>query len=99
MITVGMNYKVIPGKDEQFLAVFRKVREIVEQMEGHGWTKLYRDVDSPHDYLLISEWTSEEAFRAFIASDRFRNVTNWGKENILAERPTHEVYGESRPVG
>ena len=30
---------------------------------------------------------------AFIASDAFRKVTNWGKEEILAGRPHHEVYG------
>jgi heme-degrading monooxygenase HmoA len=98
MITVGMNYSVRPGKDEQFLAVFNKVRQIIGEMDGHRWTKLYRDVDSAHDYLLISEWSSEEQFRAFIASERFRNVADWGKENILAARPTHEVYGASRPL-
>ncbi len=95
MITVGMNYNVIPGKDEEFTAVFAKVLQIMADMPGHGETHLYRDVFSEHDYLIVSQWNDENAFNAFIASDRFRNVANWGKANILRGRPTHQVYGGS----
>jgi hypothetical protein len=28
----------------------------------------------------------------FITSQAFRDVTNWGKEQILAGRPMHKVY-------
>jgi len=93
MITVGMDYKVIPGKDELFLQVFDKVLAIITEMTGHRRTNLYRDVRCPHDYLLVSEWSDEAAFRAFIASERFRNVANWGRETVLRERPHHEIYG------
>ena len=93
MITVGMDYKVIPGKDAEFTAVFAKVLDIMADAPGHTSTHLYRDVFSEHDYLVVSEWSDDDAFRGFIASDRFRNVANWGKENVLRARPTHEVYG------
>jgi len=43
-------------------------------------------------YLITSEWASEQAFAAFIQSQAFRDVTNWGKEQILAGRPQHKVY-------
>lgn len=95
MITVGMNYNVIPGKDQEFTSVFSKVLQIMSDMPGHAVTHLYRDVYSEHDYLVVSEWSDEAAFDAFIASDRFRNVTDWGKENVLRGRPTHEIYGGS----
>ena len=36
MITVGMNYKIIPGKDEEFTAVFSKVVQIMKDMAGQG---------------------------------------------------------------
>ncbi len=97
MITVGMNYKIIPGKDEEYTAVFAKVLEIMGQMAGHGETHLYRDVYSEHDYLIISEWTDEAAFNAFIESDRFKNVADWGRSNVLAARPHHEIYGGGQP--
>ncbi len=93
MVTVGMNYKIVPGKDEEFVAVFKKVIGIMTEMPGHTETHLYRDVDEEHDYLIVSEWTDETAFDAFIASDRFKNVATWGKENVLRSRPKHEIYG------
>lgn len=98
MITVGMDYKIVPGKDGEFLAVFRKVIGIMCEMPGHGVTRLYRDVEAEHDYLIVSEWTDEAAFDAFIASERFKNVTAWGRENVLRERPKHEVYGSTTPA-
>ena len=93
MITVGMNYKVVPGKDEEFTSVFAKVLTIMGEMTGHGETHLYRDVFSEHDYLIVSEWSDESAFDAFIASERFKNVADWGKSNVLMGRPKHEIYG------
>lgn len=99
MITVGMNYKIVPGKDDEFTAVFKKVIEIMADMPGHTETHLYRDVEQEHDYLIVSEWTNEAEFNAFIKSDRFRNVATWGKENVLRSRPKHEVYGGTAPSG
>lgn len=98
MITVGMDYKVIPGKDEEFVAVFDKVLGVMNDMAGHAESHLYRDVFSEHDYIIISQWSDHAAFDAFIASDRFKNVASWGKENVLAARPKHEIYGDDNPV-
>ncbi len=93
MITVGMNYKIVPGKDEEFIAVFKKVLQIMNQMSGHAESHLYRDVSSEHDYLILSEWSDEDAFDAFVASNRFKNVVAWGRKSVLAARPKHEIYG------
>ncbi len=93
MITVGMNYKVIEGKNEAFESMFAKVMEVMNDMEGHGESHLYVDVSAPNDYLIVSQWSSNEAYDGFIASEKFKNVTTWGKEKILAGRPKHEVYG------
>ena len=67
-------------------------------MEGHKASRLYRDVRSPQSYLIISEWHSKPAFDAFTQSERFKSVVDWGKEQILAERPHHEVYGAESPA-
>ena len=95
MITVGMNYQVIEGKQQQFEKVFAKVLEVMQAMKGHGESHLYRDVAKANSYLIISEWTDETAFDAFTRSDRFRTVVDWGKEQILAGRPKHEIYGRT----
>jgi len=93
MVTIGMNYEVLEGKESVLENAFTKVVYAMRQLEGHDESYLYRDVHEPRRYLIISKWTDKAAFDAFIASDTFRSVADWGKEQILATRPHHEVYG------
>lgn len=97
MITVGMNYEIIKGMEEEFETVFAKVLELMGKMDGHEKTVLYHGVVNPSSYLIISEWSVREAFDAFTSSEQFKNVTDWGKSKILASRPKHEVYGTDTP--
>ncbi|GJL78296.1 MAG: hypothetical protein NPINA01_12850 [Nitrospinaceae bacterium] len=92
MVTIGMNYKMIPGKEQIFEDAFTNVLKVMEEMEGHSESYLYKDVNDPQSYLIVSDWSSEAAFNGFIQSDKFKGVVNWGKENILASRPSHTVY-------
>lgn len=92
MVTIGMNYKVLPDKGETFVNACNGVIRAMEEIEGHERSFLYCDVNDPTSYLIVSEWSEQAAFDAFIRSDTFRNVTNWGKEQILAGRPSHTVY-------
>ena len=92
MVTIGMNYKVIPGKNEPFEKAFAAVLGAMEGMEGHSVSHLYKDVADENSYLIVSDWSSEDAFTTFMRSDEFARVANWGKENILAGRPSHTVY-------
>jgi len=94
MVTIGMNYRVLPGKNETFERAFANVLGAMQELDGHDESHLYADVADPQSYLVVSRWSSEEAFRAFIASEAFARVANWGKENILAGRPSHTVYQE-----
>ena len=92
MVTIGMNYKVIPGKEEVFETAFRNVIHAMRNIAGHSGTKMCRDIDDPQSYVILSDWSDKSAFDSFIASDAFRSVANWGKENILAGRPSHTYY-------
>lgn len=92
MVTIGMNYKVLPGKEEVFENAFRKVIKAMADIKGHTQSRMCRDIDDPNLYVILSEWSDRDAFDAFIASDTFRNVANWGKEQILAGRPSHTYY-------
>lgn len=93
MVTIGMNYDVLEGKGEKFESVFKSVLDIMNSTEGHGKSSLYKDVFKPNAYLIVSEWDDESAFRAFTTSEQFYKIVDWGKEQILAGRPHHEVYG------
>ena len=92
MITVGMNYQVIEGKQADFEDKFSAVMGALAEAEGHTDSHLYKDVADGCSYLIVSEWSDQDAFTAFIRSDAFKAVTNWGKEEILSDRPKHKVY-------
>ena len=92
MVTIGMNYRIIPGKEKIFEDAFNKVLKVMSDMEGHTQSALYRDINDAQTYLIVSEWSSEEAYQGFINSDKFAGVVDWGKENILAGRPSHTLY-------
>ena len=42
--------------------------------------------------LITSEWSDGQVFQDFIDSQPFKDITNWGKEQILSSRPQHKIY-------
>lgn len=92
MVTIGMNYTVLPGKNEVFETAFRKVLHAMRNVKGLTSSKMFRDIDDANHYVILSEWSDRAAFDAFIGSEAFRSVANWGKEQILAGRPSHTYY-------
>lgn len=92
MVTVGMNYHVIEGKQQDFESKFAAVLEALKAAAGHTQSTLWKDVADSASYLITSEWSDEQAFASFIQSQAFRDVTSWGKEQILSGRPQHKVY-------
>ena len=92
MITVGMNYEVLPGKEKIFEDAFQGVLDVMKKMKGHINSQLYQDVHKKGAYLIISEWESQTAFQSFISSEQFAKVTSWGREQILSSRPRHHIY-------
>jgi quinol monooxygenase YgiN len=98
MVTIGMNYRVLEDKQDAFIKMFDKVLEIMGQDPGHRQSNLYRDVHDPCSFLIVSDWADRGAFDAFIRSETFAKVANWGKEKILAGRPSHRVYVQDEPM-
>ncbi len=92
MITVGMNYHVLPGKQSLFEEKFAGVIQALEAAAGHSSSNLWKDVSDDASYLITSEWSDEQAFVDFIQSQAFKDVTSWGKEQILSGRPQHKIY-------
>ncbi|MEQ1600273.1 MAG: antibiotic biosynthesis monooxygenase [Methylophilaceae bacterium] len=92
MITIGMNYQVIPGKEQEFESAVEAVTNALNQATGHEKSTLYKDCKLAGNYLIMSEWSDEVAYQTFIQSEAFRNVTSWGASNILSGRPKHQIY-------
>ena len=94
MTTIGMHYDVIPGKEAEFKEGFLKVIDHLKTIPGHVDSHLCEDVASAGSFLILSNWSAKKDFEDFIHSDAFRQVTSWGKAEILRGRPRHKVYGE-----
>jgi heme-degrading monooxygenase HmoA len=92
MITVGMNYQVIAGRQKDFEEKFKAVHDALKAASGHTSSTLWKDVADDASYMITSEWSDENAFQEFIRSQAFKDVTNWGKEQILSGRPQHKIY-------
>jgi heme-degrading monooxygenase HmoA len=97
MVTIGMNYQVLEGKEEVFEAACAKVLDVMRQAEGHDESQIFRRIDGGEgaQYLIVSRWSDEDAFKTFIASETFKKVTSWGLSNVLAGRPSHTTYQET----
>ena len=95
MITVGMNYHVIEGKQAEFEGKFAAVLDALRAADGHTHSTLWKDVADNASYLITSEWSDEAAFMSFIQSQAFKDVTTWGKEQILsgAQHKTYKKEG------
>ena len=93
MVTIGMNYFVIPGKEQIFEDAVANVIDTMKGMDGHDASSLYREVvEGDPAYLIVSRWQDQQAFDDFVASAAFKKVTNWGSTHILRGRPIHTAY-------
>ena len=99
MVTVGLYYQVRPGKEKIFEETVDGVMELLSKNSGHVKSFLYRDVKNPLSYAILSEWNSQSDFTDFVKSDIFRQVTDFGKAEVLEQRPRHKVYGTERELG
>ena len=94
MTTLGMHYDVVPGREEEFERGFVGVIEHLKSVPGHVESHMYEDVQATGSYVILSRWDSKAAFQAFLQSDAFRQVTAWGKAEVLRGRPRHKVYAD-----
>lgn len=90
-----MNYHVLAGKEQIFEDACDRVVQTMQGISGHDESHIYRRVDGKDPvYLIVSRWESEDAFNAFVASEPFKKVTSWGRQNILSGPPRHTTYRE-----
>ncbi len=99
MLTIGLYYEVIPDKAKLFEDKFFQVLELLKGVKGHRQSFLYRRVDDPFSYAIIGEFDTQQDFMAFVQSDAFKQVTTWGREQVLRGAPRHKIYPRSEDMG
>jgi heme-degrading monooxygenase HmoA len=76
MITEHATLPVIPGREEEFEAVFASAKRIIAASPGFGGLTLSRGIERPSAYLLLVRWESvddhEVGFRGSAAYEEWR---------------------------
>ncbi len=91
VVTLGLQYAVKPEREEEFLERVAAVNMFVQSLRGHRETVLAKVVSQPCTYLVLSAWTDEQAFLAFLRSDMFNATKAWGRD-VLEEVPRHTFW-------
>ncbi|MDT3397091.1 antibiotic biosynthesis monooxygenase family protein [Streptomyces sp. B1866] len=62
---------VAPGDEARFLAAYDSIRHRVAQAPGHVSEQLCQAADDPTQWLITSEWSSQEDYAAWAARRDF----------------------------
>jgi len=75
MVLEIADIQVTPGQEQEFIAAYRKARDLLASTPGCHTVRMTRGIESPSRFVLLVEWESvaahEENFRG---TDRF---TSW----------------------
>jgi len=92
MITVSTTYRVIPERAERFEELFARLQNVLNHLEGHYGTRLYRDVESPELYMAISDWLDEHSYEKGMDAKPFRECIDWAAEGVLDGRIQFRIF-------
>lgn len=73
MILEAVFLPVIPGKEAEFEAAFKKASSIIASMKGYISHELQRCIEAPSKYLLLVRWeTLEDHMVGFRGSPQYQ---------------------------
>ena len=92
MINVGLYYRVKEGHEKEFEESFGGALSLLGR-GGSGFRggKLYREVGGSREYMLYTEWESDDSFRKFMESKEYARTVEFGR-TIIEGRPKHRVF-------
>ena len=61
MVTIGMNYEVLEGKEAVLENAFTNVVHAMRKIKAHEQSSLYKDVHNLRRYLIISKTSPKQA--------------------------------------
>jgi heme oxygenase (mycobilin-producing) len=78
-------------KAKYIVAIFRQIRMIALEQEGYISSETLRNIDNPHEFLVISTWRSLEDWRKWLNSSQ-RNELHSKVDMLLDGGTTYEAY-------
>jgi heme-degrading monooxygenase HmoA len=90
-LRVLLQIDVQPGREEEFEALWREHSSRIRRLPDNHGQWLLRRTDNPSGYVVLTDWTDEDAFRAFERSEpqqeylkRLRPIRAGGAMTLLA---------------
>lgn len=75
MVLEIATFDIVPGREDDFLAAYRSVRDVVASTPGCRTVRMTRGIESPSRFVLLVHWDTLEAHtERFRGTDRF---TTW----------------------
>jgi len=75
MVRATLYVTVKPGREDEFIEVWRGIAKHVQAAPGNLRQTLLRDTDDPRSFAVMSDWNSREAFTAFERSPEQDELT------------------------
>jgi heme-degrading monooxygenase HmoA len=72
MVLEVADIRVVAGAEQDFIAAFRAVRDVLDTTPGCRSVRMTHGIESPARFVLLVEWDSVDAHEQnFRATDRF----------------------------
>ena len=94
---VAMNrFRISPGREEEFVEVWRKRDSYLDKVSGFISFRLLQGVQGESETIFISnsEWVSRQAFEDWTNSESFTKAHRRGRtpEGLVLSHPEFEGY-------
>ena len=76
-MAIGINarLKIKEGMNEEFEGIFLKLQAAVAEKEpGNNFYALHKSADDPQTYVVLEQYSDEDALKAHGGSDHFRSL-------------------------
>ncbi len=91
MIVVMNRITVAEGREQEFEQTFVARDRAVDQMTGFIDLQVLRPAEG-HTYVVMTRWTSREAFDNWTTSEAFRSAHRKQSPGLAETRPRLEIY-------
>ena len=88
-VVIKRKFKV--SDPEKLIPLLSELRERAKLQEGYISTNTLQSLDNPEDYLVISQWETEENWNNWYQSKERRNLQG-NVDSLIGERTFYEIF-------
>jgi len=86
MVCLAVNYVVLPGREEEAIALFARLTEASRAEPGCRFYQAHRSPEEPRHFFLYEQYADEAALAAHRSSPHFDQYVQRGLFRIIESR-------------